>query len=541
MEYDEVIKKFGSFGNYQKRLYFVLFLPIIFNSFSSPVTNFLLGEQLHRCRVPGLPNDTFEIQNDYHKYLINLSIPLKADGDYEQCLVVKNGSLEKCTDWVYDRSMFTNTVNSQFNLVCDQKLMRSHAVMAYFIGTVVSTVVFLPLGDIVGRRYMVCISTSLTFIANIAMPFSTSVFMFSVCRFFDGFCGNCLYMASFIIAMEFVGPKHRIISGTCILLVYCLGEYILLLLGYFIRDWKWLQFTLAVPMVIPLIYWWPKVLPESPRWLISRQRYREALKILRYAAKVNKVELDESNCSNVNVGHDDGILKIIKELIRTPKLVIRSCIMLMNWFVISFIYYGLTINMGKLDGNLYVNFLVGVTVEGLGYLLCFVMNKTGRKPLHLTVMFGSGFGCLLSILPALFLDSSYTWLLVAFAMIGKFGISAAIGEIYIYTGELFPTVVRSFILGFCGVGARVGATLSPYIYHLADGRFGEALPLIIFGGSTIIVAALSIKLPETKGRKLLEKVKDAEHEDDISSDECEKEMFSTNEKLEYTSSESSQL
>lgn len=74
-------------------------------------------------------------------------------------------------------------------------------------------------------------------------------------------------------------------------------------------------------------------------------------------------------------------------------------------FVISFIYYGLTLNMGKLAGNLYVNFLVGVTVEGLGYLLCFLMNKTGRKPMHLTVMFGSGFGCLLSILPALFLDS----------------------------------------------------------------------------------------------------------------------------------------
>lgn len=53
----------------------------------------------------------------------------------------------------------------------------------------------------------------------------------------------------------------------------------------------------------------------------------------------------------------------------------------------------------------------------------------------------------------------------------------------------------------------------------ADGRFGEALPLIIFGGSTIIVAALSTKLPETKGRKLLENVKDAEHEDDVSIDE----------------------
>lgn len=39
--------------------------------------------------------------------------------------------------------------------------------------------------------------------------------------------------------------------------------------------------------------------------------------------------------------------------------------------------------------------------------------------------------------------------------------------------------------------------------------------MIIFGGSTIIVAAMSIKLPETKGRKLLEKVEDAEHEEDL--------------------------
>nr|XP_022328779.1 organic cation transporter protein-like [Crassostrea virginica] len=539
MEYDHLIKRLGSFGNYQKRLYLVLFLPIIFNSFSSPVTNFLLGDQQHRCKVPGLANDTYAFQNNYHRDLVNSSIPKKSDGSYEECLVVLNGSLERCTEWVYDRSVFTSTVNSQFDLVCDKKLMRSHAVMAYFIGTVLSTIAFVPLGDIVGRRYMVCISTSLTFIANIAMPFSINVMMFSVCRFFDGFCGNCLYMASFIIAMEFVGPKYRILSGTCIAVVYCMGEFLLLLLGYFIRDWKWLQLTLAVPMVIPFIYWWPKVLPESPRWLISRQKYGEALKILRYAAKINHVTLEE-NCSYVKTGHDEGILQILKELFKSRKLVLRSCIIFANWFVISFIYYGLTLNMGKLAGNLYVNFAVGVTVEAMGYMLCFLMNKTGRKPMHLTVMFGSGIGCLLSILPALYLDSSYTWLLVAFAMIGKFGISAAFGEIYIYTGELFPTVIRSFILGFCGVGARLGATISPYIYHFGDGKFGEALPLIIFGGSTIIVAAMSIKLPETKGRKLLEKVEDAEHEEDLDNeDEDEKEKLPTDREPE--TSESPQL
>lgn len=73
-------------------------------------------------------------------------------------------------------------------------------------------------------------------------------------------------------------------------------------------------------------------------------------------------------------------------------------------FVILFIYYGFIINMGKFDGNLYVNFLVGVIVEGFGYFFCFVMNKMGRKFLYLIVMFGSGFGCLLFILFVLFLD-----------------------------------------------------------------------------------------------------------------------------------------
>jgi MFS family permease len=66
------------------------------------------------------------------------------------------------------------------------------------------------------------------------------------------------------------------------------------------------------------------------------------------------------------------------------------------------------------------------------------------------------------------LFTAYTWLLVVFAMVGKFGISAAYGEIYIYTGELFPTVVRSFVLGFCGVGAGIGSTISPYLYYLVS-------------------------------------------------------------------------
>ena len=73
-------------------------------------------------------------------------------------------------------------------------------------------------------------------------------------------------------------------------------------------------------------------------------------------------------------------------------------------FIISFIYYGLTLHIGKLGGNLYVNFTVSCLMEFAGYLLCIFMDRTGRKPMHLTVMFLSGISCLASVLPLMFGD-----------------------------------------------------------------------------------------------------------------------------------------
>ena len=43
----------------------------------------------------------------------------------------------------------------------------------------------------------------------------------------------------------------------------------------------------------------------------------------------------------------------------------------------------------------------------------------------------------------------------------------------------------------------------------------RAMPLLVYGIVTIIVALLSIFLPETKKRKLLEQVEDAEHEENL--------------------------
>lgn len=75
-----------------------------------------------------------------------------------------------------------------------------------------------------------------------------------------------------------------------------------------------------------------------------------------------------------------------------------------------------------------------------------------------------------SIFKYMYLISSrylaHNWIMIALSMIGKLCISAAFGEIYIYTGELFPTVVRSLIMSSCSFGARMGSNTSPFMYNL---------------------------------------------------------------------------
>ena len=84
----------------------------------------------------------------------------------------------------------------------------------------------------------------------------------------------------------------------------------------------------------------------------------------------------------------------------------------------------------------------------------------------------------------LFLISALSWVTVAMAMVGKLLISLAFGVIFVYTGELFPTVVRSVALGASGFGARIASPLTPYLYLLVCMLYitvytGELFPTVV--------------------------------------------------------------
>ncbi|GFN77871.1 organic cation transporter protein-like [Plakobranchus ocellatus] len=116
---------------------------------------FILNTPKHRCAIPGLVNDTFQVESPSHQLMLNMTVPhessckVYAPGNYTYDVDNRpvNATLESCDRWVYDTTIFTKTVASQFDLVCENETKRSHATMAFYGGFLVGVFVLGAVSD----------------------------------------------------------------------------------------------------------------------------------------------------------------------------------------------------------------------------------------------------------------------------------------------------------------------------------------------------------------------------------------------------------
>ncbi|KAK3098565.1 hypothetical protein FSP39_020715 [Pinctada imbricata] len=521
MHFDELLGTLGEFGRYQKRVYFLICFLSVSAGFHMVISVFLLGTPDHRCRIPGYPGDSYSIQNNHHRELVNASIPLKDDTDgeeYEKChyyvinvsdVSAGRGEKRKCDEWVYDTAIFLSTFTAEVNLVCDRQLWTSNASMIFFAGVLIGAFALGALSDAFGRKKTLMLSILLLLCSSMGVAWAPDYATFCVLRFFVGFSCAGLFMTGFVLGMELTGPSKRVWAGVVIEYFFAIGLVVLAGLGYFIRHWKYIEIACAAPTAFFLLYWW--FVPESPRWLLRKGKPEEAKKIILKIAKGNNKEITTKELDNLEADPTADAGKVW-HLFTSRVLLIRTLIIFFNWAVVSMVYYGLSLNSGNLAGDFYLNFFLSGVVEFPAYTLCLVLlDRIGRKKLHASCMILGGLACVSTIFPVLYLDKEYQWVTVILAMLGKIGAAAAFAVIYVWAAELFPTVVRNAGMGASSSCARVGGMVSPYIADLSkviDGGMGQATPLIIFGGFSVLAGLLSIYLPETLGHNLPDTIED---------------------------------
>lgn len=131
-------------------------------------------------------------------------------------------------------------------------------------------------------------------------------------------------------------------------------------------------------------------------------------------------------------------------------------------------------------------------------LLLLLLANFGRRTVC-CINFSSASLCFISFL---FVPYTKSWILNLITFVARMFISSQFSLMYLYTMEVYPTVIRAIAVGSASSMARIGAMITPFlaqvlIKHTFNGTIG------IYTAATAIAAICAILLPiETRGREL---------------------------------------
>ncbi|XP_051869619.1 solute carrier family 22 member 5-like isoform X2 [Pristis pectinata] len=507
--YEEIVGFLGEWGPYQRFIFFLLSVSIFPNGFCGLSIVFVGGVPEHRCSIPGNlnlseawmnrtipPVQGAELQHSKcSRYRLDVIMNLSEtfpDPDFFNMSQIEQ---EPCLDgWEYSKEQYISTIVSEWDLVCNEDWKAPFSTSLFFIGVLLGSFISGQLSDKFGRKIILFGTMAVQCVFSILQVFSPNWEVFCLLNFLVGLGQISNYVAAFVLGSEILGKSIRVIYctlGVCI--SYAIGYMLLPLFAYFIRSWRMLLLALSLSGLIYIPLWW--FIPESPRWLITKGRVKEAEEILRFIAKKNGVTAPEVLFSDLEL--EDMRAKseqsyAIIHLVRTCNIRAVTIINILMWMILTAGYFGLSLNTPNLHGDDYLNCFFSAAIEVPAYTAAwfFLQRCSRRFTLSSALLFG---GVVLLLIQ--FVPSDISVLTTVLVMSGKLATTCGFSMIYVYTAELYPTAVRNMGVGVCSMASRMGSIVSPYIFYL--GVHHKFLPFTLMGILTALSGILALFLPET--------------------------------------------
>uniref|UniRef100_UPI003AAC3DEA solute carrier family 22 member 15 n=1 Tax=Centroberyx gerrardi TaxID=166262 RepID=UPI003AAC3DEA len=402
---------------------------------------------------------------------------------------------------------FTDDVDSivtEWFLIKQQAYKVNLAGSLFFAGVLVGNVVFGPLSDKIGRKPVFLTGLFFEVLFGYATALAPSYEVFAVSRLLVGLMNGGIGLVCFVLTQEYVGKSYWAMTGTLTNMTFAVGIALFAALGYYIRPWRDLATAANSPGI--LFFLLCVTLPESPRWLYSRGQTERAEEVLRYMALRNGKTVTNLTLRRVGTGkpgnRDDrgtGVLQLVTH----PVLRWRTMVLMYVWYACSLVYYGLTLGASETSGSRYVNVAMYGLVELPAYPLCIYLIKkhwAGRRKSMASFLCLAGSACLCTTLVP---ENTGALLSVtSLALLGKLMVSAAFNIVYVYTSELYPTVIRNAGLGVCSMSCRVGGILAPFVPSMR--ALHSSMPFTVFCLSGLTAGCLGLLLPETLNRPAAE-------------------------------------
>ncbi|XP_045131799.1 organic cation transporter protein-like isoform X2 [Portunus trituberculatus] len=532
IDIDAVFKEIGEFGSYQRRIYFLLCLPAIFVGAGNLAQVFIAATPKYRCVVPLCDAN---ISNPlYYQPFLNFTIPYNIkDNSWDGCQRYQRlhndhscipedfskNITEECREGkAFSTDIYSSTIVSEFNLTCNAAWKAEMSQTIYFSGVMVGSFLFGIVGDLIGRKKTLMIAVLCMTVSGTVCALVAALPTLFSCRFFNAMMTTGVFQIAFLLGVELVGPTMRLPCGIVIEYFYALGEVFLSLISWWAKDWRMIQLIISGPVSFFVLYWW--LIPESPRWLQAKGKHQKVSALLKKIAEKNHKDIDpilqrlenastEEENRSITTEVNTATKVTLLDVVKSPLLCVRMFSMFFVWTATTLVYYGLSLNAtsfsnGKEDFGPFIDFIFSALMEFPGYTLAWLgMNYMGRKTsLALSMTFA---GILCS--GAGFSQEYNTDYLLVLTLMGKCFITSSFGIIYVFTPEMCPTSVRSTILGMCSTFSRIGSMLAPFSKQL-ELVYGP-LPLLLFGGLSLVAVTLILVMPETHKTELPDTIEEA--------------------------------
>mmetsp|Transcript_19692 Transcript_19692/g.62625 ORF Transcript_19692/g.62625 Transcript_19692/m.62625 type:complete len:359 (+) Transcript_19692:88-1164(+) len=308
-------------------------------------------------------------------------------------------------------------------------------------------------------------------------------------------CGS-LAITSYVLCTESACAVQRERIGVVFNLYWAGGSIAIATLAKFLSGWRALSGgILAIEVLIFVGI--AGLIHESPRWLQLSRGTSHAIDVVEKICARNSSELPVMELESPEGGGsktEDS--KARWKALTNPTNAFRLAILGFVGMSMCMAYYGWSLNVGNMGGDIFLNAVLVALVEVPGYALAgWLISSTnvGRRTLVSTTLLGAALCQAFTIVAP-----QHDAIVVPLA---KLAISMTYCVWFTYMGELFPTVIRSTASGVVHLSEGVGSTLMPFVLALSS--VSVLLPKMIFA-VLLALGSLCIRsfLPETRGTNL---------------------------------------
>lgn len=382
-------------------------------------------------------------------------------------------------------------------------------ISASYVGQLAGALFFSALAERVGRIRGTTAAIAIMFIMSFGCALAGNFSVLLVCRLVQGIgVGGEMPVAAtyinelsrahgrgrFFLLYEMIFPLGLLATGQ-------IGAWLVPAFG-----WKFIFLLGGIPGL--LITFLVARLPESPRWLISRGRIREAEAIVEQieASTGRRVSAATTSptASTASLTQRGRWSELLSKVYRQRTLVVWTL-----WACAYFIANSLNNWMPSLYNTVYrLNLrqslraasLTNVAQVAILLVCAFSIDRVGRR--NWTVAAFTLGGGMLAFLGLM--SQQKIWGVMILGTLG-YGIIGSINAVlYLYTPEIYPTRMRAIGTGLATSWLRIASAVGPALVGFMVDTKGIQSVFLMFAAVSVVGAFAATRMVETSDRRLEE-------------------------------------